>query len=36
MTGSPALDPIIAGLKANRINYIAIEDGVIVDRADFD
>ena len=36
MTGSPALDPIIAGLKANRINYIAIEDGQIIDRADFD
>ena len=36
MTGSPSLDPIIAGLNAHRINYIAIEDGQIIDRADYD
>ena len=35
VTGSPTLDPIIAGIKANEINYIVVEDGQITDRADY-
>ena len=36
VTGSPALDPITAGLKANEINYIVVESGQIIDREDYD
>ena len=36
ITGSPTLDPIISGLNHHEINYIVIEDGEIVDQADFE
>ncbi len=35
MTGSPALEPLVYGLNNNEINYVVIEDGEIVDQADF-
>jgi putative transposase len=36
MTGSPVIEPIVYGLSSHEINYIVIEDGEIVDQADFD
>lgn len=36
ITGSPTLDPIIYGLSRHEINYVVIEDGEIVDQADFE
>ena len=36
VTGSPAIEPIVHGLSSHEINYIVIEDGEIVDQADFD
>ena len=35
MTGSPALEPIVYGLNSQSISYIVVEDGEIVDSADF-
>ena len=36
MTGSPMIEPIVHGLSNHAINYIVIEDGEIVDQADFE
>ena len=36
MTGSPAIEPIVHGLSSHEINYIVIDDGEIVDQADFE
>lgn len=36
ITGSPSLDAITSGLETYHISYIAVEDGEIVARADFD
>ena len=36
VTGSPSIEPIVHGLSNHEINYIVIEDGKIVDQADFE
>ena len=36
VTGSPAIEPIVHGLSSHEINYIVIEDGEVVDQADFE
>lgn len=36
VTGSPSIEPIVHGLSNHEINYIVIEDGEIVDQADFE
>ncbi len=36
MTGSPAVDPIVKGLNENRISFIVVESGKIIDQSDFD
>jgi len=35
MTGSPNLDPITDGLRENRISYIVVEDGDIIEKKDY-
>ena len=35
MTGSPNLDPITDGLRENRISYIVVEDGDIIEEKDY-
>ncbi|MBO4374345.1 MAG: ATP-dependent helicase, partial [Lachnospiraceae bacterium] len=36
MTGSPAIDPIVQGLNENRISFIVVEGGKIIDQSDFE
>lgn len=35
VTGSPNLEPITEGLRANAISYIIVEDGMIVEQREF-
>lgn len=35
VTGSPNLDPIIAGLNHNAVSYIVIEDGEIIEQKEY-
>ncbi len=36
MTGSLAIDPIVQGLNENRISFIVVEGGKIIDQSDFE
>lgn len=36
MTGSPVLQPVVDALVFNKINYIVIEDGEIIDKQEFE
>ena len=36
LTGSPAVDPIVQGLNENKISFIVVEGGKIIDRSDFE
>ena len=35
VTGSPNLEPIIAGLEQNAVNYIVVEDGDIIEQKEY-